>query len=117
MPVAHLATFGLPAERGDFGSGAVEIMGAEDLFMAFVEFGPECAGTPLFAETQLPRLDPSGFARNRLQRALLGQSGHQSWHTIKNRAFCLYVVLGSHGLAKKLVPRANQVLTTLQVTP
>ncbi len=115
MPVAHLATFGLPAERGDFGSGAVEIMGAEDLFMAFVEFGPECAGTALFAERRLPLLDPSRFGRNRLQRTLPGQSGHQSWHTINDRAFCLYVVLGSHGLARKLVLRANEVLASVQV--
>lgn len=116
LPVAHLATFGLPGDRGDFGSGAVEIMGAEDLFIALLEFGPECAGTALFAETRLPRLDPSRFDRNRLQRTLAGQSGHQSWYTINGRALGLYVVLGSHGLARKLVPRANDVLSTVQVT-
>ena len=115
LPVAHLATFGLPADRGDFGSGAVEVMGADDLFIALLEFGPECAGTALFAQTWLPRLDPSGFARNRLQRTLAGQSGHQSWYTINGRALGLYVVLGSHGLARKLVPRANEVLANLQV--
>ncbi len=115
LPVAHLATFGLPGERGDFGSGAVEIMGAEQVFIALVEFGPECASTALFAGTRLPRLDPSGFDRNRLQRTLLGQSGHQSWYTINGRAFGLYVVLGSHGLARKLVPRANEVLANVQV--
>lgn len=115
LPVAHLATFGLPADRGDFGSGAVEVMGAEDLFIALLEFGPECAGTALFAQTRLPRLDPSGFDRNRLQRTLAGQSGHQSWYTINGRALGLYVVLGSHGLARKLVPRANEVLANLRV--
>ena len=115
LPVAHLATFGLPTNRGDFGSGAVEIMGAEDLFVALVEFGPECAGTALFSGSRLPRLDPSRFDRNRLQRTLSGQSGHQSWYTINGRALGLYVVLGSHGLARKQVPRANEVLAGVQV--
>jgi len=115
LPVAHLATFGLPADRGDFGSGAVDIMSAEDLFIALLEFGPECANTALFAEPRLPRLDPTRFDRNRLQRTLAGQSGHQSWYTINGRALGLYVVLGSHGLARKLVPRANEVLASVQV--
>ncbi len=116
LPVAHLATFGLPGDRGDFGSGAVDVMGAEDVFVALLEYGPECAGTALFANRRLPRLDPSGFSRNRLQRTLLGQSGHQSWYTINGRALGLYVVLGSSGLARKLVPRANQVLASVQVS-
>jgi len=115
LPIAHLATFGLPGERGDFGSGAVEIMGADDLFVALVEFGPECAGTALFAGTALPRLGPPAFTRNALQRTLVGQSGHQSWYTINGRALGLYVVLGSHGLAKNLVPKANEVLAGVKV--
>ena len=32
-PVVHLANFGLPADRGDFGSGAVELMGDRDVFV------------------------------------------------------------------------------------
>jgi len=115
LPIAHLATFGLPGIRGDFGSGAVEIMGADDLFIALIEFGPECVGTALFAEPTLSSLDPSRFARNQLQRTLAGQSGHQSWYTINGRALGLYVVLGSHGLARKLVPRANAVLASVRV--
>ena len=115
LPVAHLATFGLPGDRGDFGSGAVEVMSADDLFIALLEYGPECAGTALFSETRLPRLNPSQFGRNRLQRTLAGQSGHQSWYTINGRALGLYAVLGSHGLARKLVPRVNEVLANVQV--
>ena len=114
LPVAHLATFGLPADRGAFGSGAVEVMAAEDVFVALVEFGPECAGSALFSGTRLPRLNSSGFDRNRLQRTLAGQSGHQSWYTINGRALGLYVVLGSHGLARRLVPRVNEVLAAVQ---
>ncbi len=115
LPVVHLANFGLPGDRGDFGSGAVEIMGPDDVFIAMLEFGPECAGTALFADTRLPRLDPSKFDRNRLQRTLAGQSGHQSWYTINGRALGLYAVLGSHGLAGKLVPRVNEVLANVRV--
>ena len=38
-PVLHLANFALPEGRGDYGSGAVEVMRSGSVFIAFVEFG------------------------------------------------------------------------------
>ena len=38
LVVLHAANFSLPAERGDYGSGAVEIMDRNGIFAALVEF-------------------------------------------------------------------------------
>ena len=54
-PVAHFANFGLPADRGDFGSGAVELMGDQDVFVVLFEYEPDAAATALFRSEGLPR--------------------------------------------------------------
>src|SRR5205814_916377 len=38
--VAHLANFPLPENRGDFGSGAVEVMGPRDVLVVLLEYHP-----------------------------------------------------------------------------
>jgi hypothetical protein len=106
----------LPAERGSFGSGAVELMGAGDAFITLFEYGPESADTELFAAQGIPRqILAREFDRNALQRSLPGQSGLQRFFTHKGRAFCLYVVLGSHLDRADLIPRVNAVLDTLDI--
>jgi hypothetical protein len=114
-PVLHAATFPLPAGRGDFGSGAVDSMGRDDVLVVLNEYGPESAGTPLFARTGVPRLHPRDFAPEQLQRPIAGQSGCQRFFTAGGRAFCLYVVLGSHGRRVPLVRRANQLIEGLGI--
>ncbi len=44
-----------------------------------------------------------------------GQSGFQRFFTEGNRAFCLFVVLGSHDNAPALVPLGNQVLSATTI--
>jgi hypothetical protein len=118
LPVAHLATFALPAERGDFGSGAVDVMAVGDVFLALVEFGPECAGTALFAPLpRLPTFVPGQFATTRLQRIQKGQAGAQVFCTVGGRAFSVYAVLGGAGRARALVPEVNAVLAATAVEP
>lgn len=118
LPVAHLATFPLPADRGDFGSGAVDVMGAGDVFLALVEYGPECAGTALFApQPRLPQLRPGQFGVNSLQRVQRGQAGAQVFCTVGGRAFCVYAVIGSPDQRATLAPEANAVLAATQVEP
>lgn len=117
FPIAHLANFALPEERGDFGSGAVELMGTGNLFVCSFEYGPESVGTALFAPQGMPRaLKPSQFSGRALQRIIPRQAGFQHFFTEGNRAFCLFVVLGALANASALVPSANHVLTatTLQ---
>ena len=114
-PVMHLGNFPLPAGRGDFGSGAVEVMGRGGAFVALVEYGPENLGTPLFADPLPRRVRPRQFRSNSLQRALPGQVGFQVFGHASGRAWCLYVVLGSSGRVRALVDEVNAVLDGLEV--
>lgn len=117
-PVAHFATFPLPAERGDFGGDVVPLMTGTDAFVALLEYGPEEVGTALFAREGLPRrLDPRAFRRGGLHRTLRGQAGYQQFFTEGGRAFCLYVVLGDADDAHRLVRRIEAVLATIEIEP
>jgi hypothetical protein len=113
----HLANFALPTTRGDFGSGAVEIMGARQIFLALLEFGPECLGTALYEPRGVPRPTPAQFNPNGLQRRVAGQSGFQRFFTEQNRPMCLYVVLGSHREAATLCAEVTAVLDRIEVEP
>ncbi len=116
-PALHLANFPLPPERGDFGSGAVDVMGVDNAFIALVEYGPESLGTPLFSGRALPRrLRPEQFRTNSLQRAIPGQAGLQVFCTEAGRPLCLYVVLGSTRNARALVDEVSTVLAGLELT-
>ena len=114
-PVLHLANFALPASRGDYGTGAVERMGPDNLFIALLEFGPDCLGTALYSPRGLPRLQPGQFNPNGMQRRVAGQAGFQHFFTEGNRPFCLYVVIGSHRQAIRLTQHANEVLERIEV--
>lgn len=117
LPVAHFATFALPAMRGDFGSNVVDAMRPADAFISLVEYGPEEAGSALFSSRGLPRrLDPRSFSPKQLQRTIAGQAGLQIFFTSNDRAFCLYVVIGDAGDAHRLVRRVEQVLADIELT-
>lgn len=117
-PVLHAANFALPEERGDFGSGAVELMGARDVFVVLFEYGADSTATPLFAARGMPRrLAPSDFDESMLRQGIRGQAGFQSFFQESGRAFCLYVVLGASAARAGLVPLVNQVLATVQIDP
>jgi len=114
-PVLHLANFALPASRGDYGTGAVERMGPDNLFLALLEFGPDCLGTALYSPRGVPRVRPGQFNPNGMQRRVAGQAGFQHFFTEGNRPFCLYVVIGSHRQAVRLAEQANEVLERIEV--
>ena len=113
--VLHLANFPLPADRGDYGSGAVEAMTARNTFVALLEFGQECLGTALYSSIGLPRVEPRRFDPNGLQRRIPGQSGCQFFFTEASRPMCLYVVLGSHRDVDLLSAQVNRVLDRIKV--
>ena len=116
--VAHFATFALPDGVGDFGIGAVTLMGEDDIFAVLFEYGPDSGGTRLFAREGMPRaLSTSDFLPYVLRRGLPGQSGTQWFFTESERPFTLYVVLGSHARRSVLVPRANGLLARMAVGP
>ena len=112
----HLANFPLPEQRGDFGSGAVDLMGTGHLLIVLFEYGPESVGQALFRRQGMPdRLRPAMFSGSALQRTIPGQAGAQVFFTEAERAFCLYVVLGRHREATKLVPLANRALSATRI--
>lgn len=113
--VSHFANFPLPAERADFGAGAVDVMGPGDVFVALFEYGPESAGKALFGNEGMPRIGPRDFDRNALQHGIAGQSGLQRFFTLGGRPFCLYVVVGSHLDRADVVPQVNALLDAIQV--
>lgn len=112
----HAATFALPPVRGDYGSGAVEVMGPDDVFVSLLEFGPGSVGSALFAQGGLVLpLDPEAFSTQQLQRPQRGQAGLQVFFTEAGRSFCAYVVIGSWARRHRLVPLASQLLAGLEV--
>ncbi len=116
--VTHAASFALPADTGDFGSAAVEVMGPGDVFLTLFEYHPHSAAEPLFQAQGPPRsLSPDAFSPSRLQRPLPGQAGTQVFFSANGRAFCLYVVLGSFANRHRLVPAVNAVLASIDIRP
>ena len=115
-PVLHACTRELPAERGDFGSGVIDRLGSDDVFVSLIEFGSEVADQGLFERQGRPTLRPSQFASNRLVRAYPGVSAAQHFFSEGGRAFCLFVVLGAHSRRMALVPRAELMVRAVRVT-
>jgi hypothetical protein len=115
-PVLHACTRPLPADRGDFGTGAVDLLGPDDVFVALVDYGAEVADHGLFERQGMPLLAPSQFAPNALQRPLPGMSAAQHFFSSGARAFCLFVVLGSHARRMASVPRAVALVRTVRIT-
>ncbi len=116
MPIMHLATFPLPVQRGDFGGGAVELMGSDDVFVSLFEYGPESVSQPLFRGLgmNLP-LSPRQFNPSGLQRVIRGQAGYQRFFQEAGRAFCLYVVIGSVFNATRLARQATNALSSVRI--
>src|SRR6476661_9586902 len=115
-PVLHACTRPLPELRGDFGSGVVDLLGPDDIFVALVDYGTEVAGQGLFERQGLPRLAPSQFGPNRLQRPLPGMSASQHFFSSGGRAFCLFTVVGSHARRMASVQRAAAMVATIRIT-
>ena len=114
-PVLHAATIPLPRSRGDYGTGAVELLGPHDVLVALVEHGEAAAGTALFARAGLPRVSAADFHPRGLQRTIDGQSGAQWFFHVGRRSFCLYVVLGAHAARARLVPRVRELVEALVI--
>ena len=114
--VAHFASFPLPSRRGDFGGGAVDLMGPNDAFISLFDYGRQSAGTALFATEGAPTaLDAGHFDRSVLQKPLPAHSGVQRFFTASGRAMCLYIVVGSHIDRAEVLPEINKFLSSLTI--
>ena len=114
--VTHLANFPLPANRGDYGSGAVDVMRNGDVLMVFLEFGPDSLGTPLFSAQRPPFLRASEFSRDMLQQRIEGQGGVQRFFNEAGRTFCLYVVVGDYIDRVEVLESINRVLARVTIS-
>ncbi len=113
--VMHVANFPLAPEVADYGGGAVETMTNRDLLVVLCEFGPSSIGQALFASRGVPRLTPDDFGTQSMQRVIEGQGGAQKFFTEAERAFCLYVVLGSYARRIRTVPLVNDVIGAITI--
>ena len=113
--ILHAASFPLPVERGDYGSGAVELMGGSDILICLLEHEPAAAETALFRRQGVPRLRADGFSPQSMQRAIPGMAGTQHFFQVAGRPSCLYVVVGSWTTRGPLVRTADQVVQTLRL--
>ncbi len=115
--VLHIANFPLPPRRGDYGSGAVDVMEAGDALIVLLEFQRESTTTALFSVEGRPsRLEATDFDPSALQWGRPGMSGVQRFFHESGRAFCLYVVMGSHIDRRDLLPEINQIIGGLEIT-
>jgi hypothetical protein len=118
QPVLHASTVPLPPVRGDFGGGAVEALGVDDVFIALLEYDPADAGKAMYRATGgVPGVTPDLFSPVALQRLIAPQAGCQQFFTVAGRAFCLYVVIGNYANRYRLAAVANSVLSGLQIQP
>ncbi len=111
----HAMTCPIPADRGDFGSGAVDVLGPDDIFVSLVEMDAAEAGSRLYADRGVPTVSPGEFSPDGTQRPLPGQSGGQWFFSVAGRPFCLFVVLGSHARRAAGAARVNALLAQLDV--
>jgi hypothetical protein len=112
-PVLHAATIRLPSDRGDYGSNVVTALGADDAFVAVLEFGADSASSALFAHSGWPRVSARDFDPKQLHRSVLGQSGAQVFFHVGHRAFCVYAVLGAHSRRLFSAPRVQQLVSSI----
>lgn len=113
--LVHAATVPMPEARGDFGSGVVDLLGPDDIFVSLFEYDQEESGSELFAARGLPVVRPSDFSPAVLQRTLPGHSGTQIFFRVGRRAFCLHAVLGSHGRRAAGAVRINELVQRVSI--
>ena len=110
------ASFALPPNLGDYAVGAVEQMRPSDVLVVLLEFDPANAGQGLFKNEGMPdTLGADDFSPTAMPRAVPGKTAGQWFFSLNDRAFCLYVVLGSHLARADLLPLARTVVGTIKV--
>jgi hypothetical protein len=115
--VAHLANFPLPPGRGDFGSGAVELMQPGDALVVLFEYDRSSADRSLFKAAGPPRaLTAADFNPETLHSPVPAMSGVQRFFNHRGRAFCLFVVVGSHLDRADVLPQINAVLSGIEIS-
>ena len=111
LVVLHAANFPLPAYRDEYGTEVVRTMNRNGIFVSCIEFDRPAVGTKLFAAAGIPLLHPDDFSPAQVLWSMKHQSGLQRFFHVGARAFCIYIVIGSHAMRRLLVPEANRFLS------
>ena len=111
----HAANFAMPQAWGDYGSGVTELMERDGVFVTLVEFSPDNANTGLFRHQGLPVVTPDAFAPDAMPKSIPGQAGAQFFFSLGERAFCLFVVIGSYAGRNDLAGQVDAVHKTLRI--
>ena len=112
----HAANFALPTNLGDYAVGAVQHMTTGDVLVVLLEFDPGRANQGLFKNQGLPTgLSAGDFSPTAMPRATPGRTAAQWFFSLNDRAFCLYVVLGSHTERAGMMEMVNQVVQTVRI--
>jgi hypothetical protein len=118
LPTLHAASFPLPNGDGDFGDLAVTRMPKDGVLVVLTEYDHALAGRGLFAPVGPPgRIRGTELSPDTLMRTFRGQAGLQRFFSAGARAFCLYVVIGSHRDAWRLAGEVNRFLPTVHIGP
>jgi len=118
FPVLHAASFPLVPDDSSFGGRLAAVMGARDAMFAVVEYDPRLAGDALFRQSRLPiSLAGTDLHPMALQVPRPGQGGLQRFFAESERAFCLYVILGSRGGGGARIAEVNRILSSIRVAP
>ncbi len=114
--ILHASNIALPADPGDFGSGAIAYLHAQGVFFSLFEYDREAINKALFSHQGIPHpLRESDLSPARLQRQLSGQAGAQLFFQDAGRAFCLYVVIGDYNARLQLLPIINQLIGSIGI--
>jgi len=112
----HAANFPLPPNLGDYATVAVDAMQAGDMLVTLIEFDPASAGAGLFATDGMPTaLGADAFSPSAMPKAVPGRTASQTFFSSGGRAFCLYIVLGSHNDRAAMLPMVNAVVGTIKI--
>ena len=116
--VVQAANFSLPSTMGDYGNGAVQLMGPWCILICLIEFAPEHATDALFRAPGPPSsLTAEEFRRSTLQHNRPGQVGTQRFFSAAKRAWSLFAIFGSEELRSTLLPVVNSVLSGITIGP
>lgn len=119
-PVVHVASFALHHGDGDFGAAATGRMGADDGFLAVLEYVASAdlvPGRGLFRDLGRPRPPrASEFGHRQLQVTRRGHLGWQRFFTESGRALCVYGVIAPvRRPATELARELGRVIRSVEV--
>jgi hypothetical protein len=118
LPVLHATDQPLSMHRSTFAPELAARAGSTGTLIALVEFDPDLANRGLYAPQGLSLpIRREDLHPKALQVPDPFQEGRQWFWSIRDRAFCLYVVLGVGLGAHERLALVNEALGTLRIDP